>query len=84
MGSAQLKLFEEQAANVKRLVVESENKSKTVMISSIVLPDAVERVGKMGVAVELSDAGLRTGKIYMIQLPNEESASGLFDILTGS
>jgi len=70
---------------MKQLVVEAEDKRKTVLISTIVLNDGVERVGKTGVAVELSDKGARTGIIYMIQLRNETSAQGLFDsLLAGS
>ena len=49
------------------------------------LTDGVERVGKTGVAIELSDRGHRTGVVYMIQLRNEKSAGGLFDeLLAGS
>jgi hypothetical protein len=71
---------------VKQLVVEADSKDKTVLISTIVLTDGVERVGKTGVAVELSDAkGARTGIIYMIQLRNEKATVGLFDkLLAGS
>lgn len=72
--------------NVKQLVVEADSKDKTILISTIVLTDGVERVGKTGVAVELSDAkGARTGIIYMIQLRNENAAVGLFNkLLAGS
>ena len=56
-----------------------------MLISMIVLSDGVERVGKTGVAIELSDQGARTGIVYMIQLRNETSALGLFDsLLAGS
>jgi len=42
-------------------------------------------VGKTGVAIELSDKGVRTGVVYMLQLRNEGSAQGLFDsLLAGS
>ena len=45
----------------------------------------VERVAKTGVAIELSDQGLRTGIVYMLQLRDEKSAGGLFDsLLAGS
>ncbi|KZT30490.1 hypothetical protein NEOLEDRAFT_1173909 [Neolentinus lepideus HHB14362 ss-1] len=85
LGSAKLKLYTQQPTNMKQLVVEAEDKRKTVLISTIVLNDGVERVGKTGVAVELSDKGARTGIIYMIQLRNETSAQGLFDsLLAGS
>jgi len=67
------------------LVVEAETKHKELLISTIVLTDGVERVGKTGVAVELSDKGVRTDIVYMIQLRNETSASGLFNsLLAGS
>ena len=70
---------------VKQLVVEADNKEKTMLISTIVLTDGVERVGKTGIAIELSDAGARTGIVYMIQLRNEKSAGGLYEtLLTGS
>ncbi len=85
LGSAKLKLYLEQPTNVKQLVVEAEDKNKSVLISTIVLTDGVERVGKTGVAVELSDNGARTGIIYMIQLRNEKAAVGLYEsLLAGS
>lgn len=85
LGAAKLKLYREDPTNVKQLVVEADNKAKTIVISTIVLTDGVERVGKTGVAVELSNQGARTGVVYMIQLRNEVSAGGLFDsLLAGS
>lgn len=85
LGSAKLKLYRQSPTNVKQLVVEADDRQKSVLISTIVLTDGVERVGKTGVAVELSDKGTRTGIVYMIQLRNEESAGGLFDsLLAGS
>ncbi|KAF5390189.1 hypothetical protein D9757_002844 [Collybiopsis confluens] len=83
LGSAGLKLYTESPTNIKQLVVEDDKRN--VLISTIVLTDGVERVGKTGVAVELSDRGARTGVVYMIQLRNEKSAGGLFDsLLQGS
>jgi hypothetical protein len=85
LGTAKLKLYRQQPTNVKQLVVEADTKDKAVLISTIVLTDGVERVGKTGVAIELSDKGARTGIVYMIQLRNETSAGGLFDsLLAGS
>lgn len=85
LGSAKLKLYRQDPTNIKQLVVEADNKDKSVLISTIVLTDGVERVGKTGVAIELSDKGARTGIVYMIQLRNETSAGGLFDsLLAGS
>jgi hypothetical protein len=85
LGSARLKLYREDPTNIKQLVVEADNKDKTILISTIVLSDGVERVGKTGVAIELSSNGVRTGIVYMIQLRNEKSAGGLFDsLLQGS
>jgi hypothetical protein len=85
LGTAKLKLYRESPTNVKQLVVEADNKAKTILISTIVLTDGVERVGKTGVAVELSNQGARTGVVYMIQLRNEAAAQGLFDsLLAGS
>lgn len=85
LGSAKLKLYRQDPTNIKQLVVEAEHKDKAVLISTIVLTDGVERVGKTGVAIELSDHGARTGIVYMIQLRNEKSAGGLFDsLLEGS
>lgn len=81
LGSARLLLYEQQPTNVKQLVVNAENKAKTLLISTIVLSDGVERVGKTGVAIELSDQGSRTGIVYMIQLKSETSASGFFGSL---
>ncbi|CCM05170.1 uncharacterized protein FIBRA_07379 [Fibroporia radiculosa] len=85
LGTAKLKLYRESPTNVKQLVVVSENKDKPVLVSTIVLADGVERVGKTGVAVEVSDRGKRTGMIYMIQVRDEKSAGTLFDkLLVGS
>ncbi|TDL28493.1 hypothetical protein BD410DRAFT_781007 [Rickenella mellea] len=85
LGGAKLTLFDQRPTNVKQLVVEADNRDKTMLISTIVLTDGVERVGKTGVAIELSDKGARTGIVYMIQLRNEKSAGGLFDsLLSGS
>lgn len=85
LGSAKLKLYRQDPTNIKQLVVEADNKDHSVLVSTIVLTDGVERVGKTGVAIELSDKGSRTGIIYMIQLRNEASAKGLFDsLLEGS
>ncbi|KAI0080080.1 hypothetical protein K474DRAFT_1590791 [Panus rudis PR-1116 ss-1] len=85
LGSAKLRLYKESPTNIKQLVVEADNSKKAVLISTIVLEDGVERVGKTGVAIELSDKGQRTGIVYMIQLRNEAAAVGLFDsLLAGS
>ncbi|KAI0778579.1 hypothetical protein BD413DRAFT_601314 [Trametes elegans] len=85
LGAARLRLYRESPTNIKQLVVEADNKDKTVLISTIVLTDGVERVGKTGIAIELSDKGVRTGIVYMLQLRNEKSAGGLFDeLLAGS
>ncbi|CAK5280553.1 unnamed protein product [Mycena citricolor] len=80
LGSAKLKLYRQSPTNVKQLVVETGSKG-SILISTIVLSDGVERVGKTGVAIELSDMGVRTGIVYMIQLRTEQSAGGLFDSL---
>lgn len=85
LGSAKLKLYRESPTNVKQLVVEADNKENSILISTIVLTDGVERVAKTGVAIELSNKGMRTGVVYMLQLRNEKSALGLFDsLLAGS
>ncbi|THH18413.1 hypothetical protein EW146_g2567 [Bondarzewia mesenterica] len=85
LGAAKLKLYRQEPTNVKQLVVEADDKRSSVLISTIVLTDGVERVGKTGVAIELSDEGARTGIVYMIQLRNEKSAGGLFEsLLAGS
>ena len=85
LGPAKLKLYNQYPTNVKQLVVEADNKGRSILISTIVLTDGVERVGKTGVAVELSDKGARTGIVYMLQLRNETSAGGLFNsLLEGS
>lgn len=85
LGAARLKLYHESPTNVKQLVVETDNNKKAVLISTIILPDGVERVGRTGVAVELTDKGLRTGIVYMLQLKDEKSAGSLFDsLLAGS
>lgn len=82
LGPARLSLYVQRATNIKQLVVEADTKEKTMLISTIVLTDGVERVAKTGVAVEISDMkGARTGIIYMLQLRDEDSAGGLFSSL---
>ncbi len=78
LGNARLKLYHILPDDIKQLVVENDRKT---LISTIVLTDGVERVGKVGVAVELSDRGNRTGIVYMLQMRSEESAGGLFSQL---
>lgn len=85
LGSGKLKLYHESPTNIKQLVVEADSSKKSVIISTIVLVDGVERVGKTGVAIELSDKGQRTGMVYLIQLRAETAAAGLFQsLLAGS
>ncbi|KAI9605652.1 hypothetical protein H4Q26_004017 [Puccinia striiformis f. sp. tritici PST-130] len=67
LGTAKLHLFISKPGNHKQLVVGSEKGNKT-LISTIVLSDGVERVGRTGVAVDLSDRGARTGIVYMLQV----------------
>ncbi|WFD44920.1 hypothetical protein MPSI1_003594 [Malassezia psittaci] len=82
LGSARLRLYHLQPGSVNQLVVQNEKK---LIISTIVLPDAVERVGKTGLAVEISDNGRLTGVVYMLHMRSEDSASGLFgQLLAGS
>ncbi|KAK4048281.1 hypothetical protein OIO90_005900 [Microbotryomycetes sp. JL221] len=84
LGLGKLKLFLTSPSMMKQLVVDHDKSNKTV-ISTIVITDAVERVGKTGVAVELSDKGDRTGIIYMLQMKTEQAATGLFEqLLVGS
>jgi hypothetical protein len=86
LGSAKLKLYRQDPTNIKQLVVQADSsKSDNLLISTIVLTDGVERVGKTGVAVELSDQGARTGIVYMLQCKNEALAGELFNgLLAGS
>ncbi|KAL8279588.1 hypothetical protein RQP46_008150 [Phenoliferia psychrophenolica] len=85
LGTAKLKVFVTEPINTKQLVVESDKSDKKVFVSTMVLTDGVERVGKTGVAIELSDEGQRTGIIYMLQMKTEQAATGLFDeLLKGS
>jgi hypothetical protein len=81
LGGANLRVFLQQPTNVKQLVVEADDRKRTLLISTIVLTDGTERVGKTGVAIELTDKGVRTGVVYMIQLKNETAAKGFFDTL---
>ncbi|PWN46214.1 hypothetical protein IE81DRAFT_129 [Ceraceosorus guamensis] len=86
LGDARLKVFHIQPDETRQLVVEN---SKKVLVSSLIMPDSVERVGKVGVAVEVSDASAgdgelsRTGIIYMLQLRSEDSCAGLYGELKG-
>ncbi|KAK0524606.1 hypothetical protein OC834_005466 [Tilletia horrida] len=78
LGNARLKLYHLMPSNERQLVVENDKKR---LISTLVLSDGVERVGKVGIAVELSDRGARTGIVYMLQMRSEDSAVGLFGLL---
>lgn len=75
LGVAKLKVFVLSPGNQKQLVVEGD-KGK-VMISTIVLSDGVERVGRTGVAVDLSDKGAPTGIVYMLQVRHPPVPAGL-------
>lgn len=68
LGTAKLKLYLSSPSNTKQLVVESDKSDKKTFVSTIVLTDGVEKVGKTGIAIELSDKGARTGIIYMLQV----------------
>ncbi|KWU42010.1 hypothetical protein RHOSPDRAFT_21929 [Rhodotorula sp. JG-1b] len=81
LGTAKLRLFHSLPSNRKQLVVDSDKGGGKTIISTIVLEDGVERVGKTGVAVELSHEGDRTGIVHMLQLKTEQSAAGLFEQL---
>ncbi|KAK4047241.1 hypothetical protein OIV83_005545 [Microbotryomycetes sp. JL201] len=84
VGTGKLKLYLSSPSMTKQLVVEHDKSNKTV-ISTIIMTDAVECVGKTGVAVELSDKGDRTGIIYMLQMKTAQAAAGLFEqLLVGS
>lgn len=83
LGTAKLRVFVQKPGNSKQLVVGTD-KGKT-LISTMVLTDGIERVGRTGVAVDLSNRGVRTGIVYMLQMKSETSASGLFEqLLEGS
>ena len=96
LGTAKLKLYRSDPDNVKQLVVEGD---KGILISTsasqgrahgshalaVILTDGVERIGKTGVAVELSDKGSRTGTVYLLHMKSEQSAQGLYqELLRGS
>lgn len=66
LGTGKLKLFLSMPSQRKQIVVDTD-KNKTI-ISTIVLADGTERVGKTGVAIELTDDGSRTGIVYMLQV----------------
>ncbi|EKM61149.1 uncharacterized protein PHACADRAFT_247557 [Phanerochaete carnosa HHB-10118-sp] len=85
LGAAKLMLYHESPTNIKQLVVEADSNKKTVLISTIIAEDGVERVGKCGVAVNLTDKGVFTGVVNMIQTKGEKDASTLFNaLLAGS
>ena len=85
LGTAKLKVYLGKPSMSKQLVVESDKSDKKVIISTIILTNGVERVGKTGIAIELSDRGGRTGIVYMLLMKTEQSATGLFDqLLLGS
>ncbi|KAJ9120690.1 hypothetical protein QFC22_002621 [Naganishia vaughanmartiniae] len=86
LGPARLQLYIQQGTNIKQLVVEADTREKTMLISTIVLTDGVERVAKTGVAVEISDGqGKRAGLVYMLKCEDEESAGELFSrLISGS
>jgi hypothetical protein len=73
LGTAKLRVFVQKPGNSKQLVVGTD-KGKT-LISTMVLTDGIERVGRTGVAVDISDRGVRTGIVYMLQV---ESHRGVF------
>lgn len=82
LGTAKLKLYQSMPSNTKQLVVDSDKSKGKTLISTIVLTDGVERVGKTGVAIELSDQGDRTGIIYMLQVSKHFLLPSFYSVLT--
>ncbi|WFD36526.1 hypothetical protein MCUN1_003409 [Malassezia cuniculi] len=83
LGNGRLRMYHLQPSGENQLVVE--NEKKKILLSTIVLTDAVERVGRTGIAVELSEDNHRSGIVYMLHMRSEESALGLFEqLLDGS
>jgi len=83
LGTGKLKLFHSMPSGTKQLVVDSDKGGGKTVISTIVLTDGVERVGKTGVAIELSDQGDRTGIVYMLQVrPSPAAARPRSSLLT--
>lgn len=75
LGWGRLKLYLQSPSQQKKLVVDGD---KSTLISTIILEDGVERVGKTGVAITLSQEGARLGYVYMLQLKNDKLASVFF------
>lgn len=83
LGPGRLRMYHLRPSGENQLVVE--NEKKKVLLSAIVHTDAVERVGRAGIAVELAEDSHRTGIVYMLHMRSEESAAGLFEqLLDGS
>ncbi|GBC02690.1 hypothetical protein RclHR1_04760005 [Rhizophagus clarus] len=79
IGWGNMKLLLETPSHRKRIVVNSDKKTKTI-IDAIINEDGVEKIGK-SVALTLSNTGSNLRIVYLLKMKDEESASKVFDVM---
>ncbi|CAI2165174.1 4312_t:CDS:10 [Funneliformis geosporum] len=80
LGWGSMKLSLETPSHRKRVIVNSDKKTKTI-IDAIIWEDGVERVGKCKVALTLNNMGNNMRIIYLLQMKDEALAAKVFDIM---
>jgi len=79
IGWGNMKLSLETPSHRKRITVNSDKKTKTI-IDSIISEDGVERIGK-SVALTLNNTGSNLRIVYLLKMKDEASAAKVFDII---
>jgi hypothetical protein len=79
IGWGNMKLFLETPSHRKRIIVNSDKKTKTI-IDSIIFEDGVERIGK-SVALTLNNMGSSLRIVYLLKMKDEASAVKVFDVM---
>lgn len=79
IGWGNMKLSLETPSHRKRIIVNSDKKTKTI-IDAIISEDGVEKIGK-SVALTLNNTGSNLRIVYLLKMKDEESASKVFDIM---
>ncbi|PKY38580.1 hypothetical protein RhiirA4_537407 [Rhizophagus irregularis] len=79
IGWGNMKLSLETPSHRKRIIVNSDKKTKTI-IDAIISEDGVEKVGK-SVALTLNNTGSNLRIVYLLKMKDEESAAKVIDIM---
>ncbi|RIA95246.1 hypothetical protein C1645_734218 [Glomus cerebriforme] len=79
IGWGNMKLLLETPSHRKRIIVNSDKKTKTI-IDAIIFEDGVERIGK-SVALTLNNMGSNLRIVYLLKMKDEALAIKAFDVM---